>query len=167
MPDPPSYSEMRKRLAALHDRGDVPADVSPMSAASPGQVDAMQESMDILSDPVMMRRVQMGRQAVMRGDIVPLGGLLGEAAEAASPFAVVVTRPVVTLLREQDEAAASAILYMISGLRATPAEQGRPLGMGLVGVYSSRGETYRLLYAVHRAKRLVTILSVDGDERPG
>jgi mRNA-degrading endonuclease RelE of RelBE toxin-antitoxin system len=120
----------------------------------------MRESMEILSDPQMMRRVRMGRHAVAAADLVELDELAG-AAPTPGQWRVVLTGPVARALAQLDPEPAAAVHEMLAALGTNPAEQGRALGMGLAGLRALRGASHRVLYAVHEGQRLVTVISLD------
>jgi mRNA-degrading endonuclease RelE of RelBE toxin-antitoxin system len=135
--------------------------VAPSGGATPEQLDAMQESMEILSDPALAVRLRAGRAAVASGDVVPL-----EESSVGSPVApgdwqVVLTGPVARELTQSGEPSSTPLFELLRGLAARPDERGRALGMGLVGVWSARAESQRVLYALHEEQRLVTVLTVD------
>ncbi len=160
--DPPSLSDVRARLASLRDQGAAKGEVAPAGAATPEQLDAMRETMEILSDPTMLMRVRAGRAAVASGDVValeePAGGL---PPTSDGGWRVALTGPVARELAQRDEPSASAVRELLRALAARPTERGRALGMGLVGVWSAHGESQRVLYAMHEGQRLLTVLSVD------
>ncbi len=158
--EPPSISDMKARWASLSDPSARPQTVSPGGAATPGQVEAMEETLEILSDQRKMARVRSGRQAVAHADVVALADVRPNAAPVAGGWEVVVVGHVARELCEPG-AAAGVVGPMLDAIAAAPTEEGRELGMGLVGVWSARGDTHRVLYAVHQGRRLVTILSVD------
>lgn len=158
--EPPSLSDVKARLAALRDRGAARGQGAP-GGATPGHIDAMHESMEILSDPEMAMRLRAGRQAVAAADSVGLEELPGASPPASDQWRVVLTGPVARQLAGLGEPAAVAVRGMLAGLATSPAEQGRALGMGLVGVWSARGASHRILYAIQDGERLVTVLSID------
>ncbi len=100
------------RLAAPRDREAAPGEVAPSGAATPDQLEAMRETMEILSDP-------------------------------------------------SGEPSSTAVRELLRALAPRPTEHGRALGTGLVGVWSAREESPRVLYAMHEDQRLVTVLCVD------
>jgi mRNA-degrading endonuclease RelE of RelBE toxin-antitoxin system len=119
----------------------------------------MRETLEILSDPAMLARIQAGRRAVAVADTRPLAEVL--RTPATGTWTVVVTTPVARELAERQMLPEDALEPLLAALGTAPAEQGHPLGMGLVGVWSARAAAHRVLYAVHREQRLVTVLSVD------
>ena len=121
----------------------------------------MRESAEILSDPEMAMRLRAGRQAVATADLVELEEISGGSQPAASQWRVMLAGPIARELAEIGEPSATAVRQMLDTLTADPAEKGRALGMGLVGVWSARGESHRVLYAIQDEQRLVTVLSVD------
>lgn len=121
----------------------------------------MRESAEILSDPEMAMRLRAGRQAVATADLVELEEISGASQPAPSQWRVMLAGPIARELAEMGEPSATAVRQMLDTLTADPAEKGRALGMGLVGVWSSRGASHRVLYAIQDEQRLVTVLSVD------
>jgi len=121
----------------------------------------MRESAEILSDPEMARRLRAGRQAVATADLVGLEEISDGSRPTASQWRVMLAGPIARELAEMREPSATAVRQMLDALTADPAEQGRALGMGLVGVRSARGASHRVLYAIQEGQRLVTVLSVD------
>jgi len=121
----------------------------------------MRESMEILSDPEMARRLRAGRQAVANADVVGLEEVSGGPPPTAGQWRVEVTGPIAREVAGMAEPPATAVREALAALAANPADQGRALGMGLVGVWSARGASHRILYAIHEGQRLVTVISVD------
>lgn len=156
----PSISDVRARLGALRPAEGPPQHVSP-AGPTDQQVDAMQESMAILADPEMAGRVRAGRRAVATGDAVELGEASAGSPPSGGGWRVVLTGPVARKLEEWGEPAATEVRQVLATLASRPAEAGQALGMGLAGVWSARGDGYRVLYAIHEAERLVTVLTVD------
>jgi len=134
--------------------------VAPAGGATPEQLDAMRETTEILSDPKLAVRVRAGREAVARGDVIPLEESPGGSPPPAGGWRVVLAGPVARELAQSGEPSATAVRELLGALATGPAERGRALGMGLVGVWSAR-EVSRVLYAIHEGQRLVTVLSVD------
>jgi len=121
----------------------------------------MRESAEILADPEMARRLRAGRQAVATADLVGLEELSDGSPPTAGQWRVMLAGPIARKLAEMGEPSATAVRQMLESLTADPAQQGRALGMGLVGVWSARGASHRVLYAIQDGQRLVTVLSVD------
>ena len=137
-------------------------EVAPSGGATPEQLDAMRESTEILSDPAMALRLRAGRGAVASGDVVPLEETSAGSPPAPGTWQVVLTGPVARELEPSDEPSTTAVREVLQELAASPDERGRALGMGLVGVWSARTDSHRVLYAIDEGQRLVTVLSVDG-----
>jgi len=156
-----AFRRVRDRLAALQDRGEAAPAAVRGGPGTPEQQDAMRETLEILSDPAMMLSVQAGRRAVAIADVVALERLAGSDSAAPGEWSVVVTGPVARDLEHTGGSATASLRETLAALASAPAEQGRALGMGLVGVWSKHGGSHRVLYAVHRAQRRVTVLSVD------
>lgn len=154
----PSISDVRARLGALRPADGPPQHVSP-AGPTDQQVDAMQESMEILADPQMAVRVRAGRRAVATGDVAELDE--GAAPSGVDAWRVMITGPAARELEEWGEPAASEVRQVLAALSSRPAAAGEALGMGLAGVWSSRGAGHRVLYAIQEAERLVTVLTVD------
>jgi mRNA-degrading endonuclease RelE of RelBE toxin-antitoxin system len=159
--DPPSFSDVRARLAALRNQGGVRGEIAPAGGATPEQLDAMRESAEILSDPKMAVRVRAGRQAVASGDVVPLEESPGDRPATPGEWRVALTGPVARELEQSGELSSTPVRELLRALAARPDERGRALGMGLVGVWSAHVESQRVLYAMHEEQRLVTVLSID------
>lgn len=160
--DPPSFADVRARFAALRDRPGTAGEVGPGGAPTPDQVDAMRESMEILSDPETAMRVRAGRAAVASGDLVPLAEPSGSSpGTPGGSWRVVLTGPVTQDLERRGEPSAGAVRELLRALAASPAERGRALGMGLVGLWSAREGSRRVIYAMHEEERRVTVLTVE------
>jgi len=159
--DPPSFSDVRARLAALRGEGGVRGEVAPAGGATPDQLDAMRETMEILSDPKVAVRVRAGREAVASGDVVTLDEPSAGSPPTSGEWRVALTGPVARELAQSGEPSATALRELLGTLAASPAKRGRALGMGLAGVWSAREESQRVLYAMHEGQRLVTVLSID------
>jgi len=159
--DPPSFSDVRARLAALRGEGAPRGEVAPSGGATPEQLDAMRETMEILSDPKMAMRVRAGRGAVASGDVVALDERSGGSLPTPGEWRVALTGPAARELAQSSEPSNTAVRELLRALAASPAERGRALGMGLAGVWSARDDSQRVLYAINEEQRLVTVLSVD------
>ncbi len=159
--DPPSYSDVHARLAALRDQGGVRGEVAPAGGATPEQLDAMRETMEILSDPKRAVRVRAGRQAVASGDVVALEESSGDAPPTPGAWRVALAGPVARELEQTGDPSSTAVGELLRELAARPDERGRALGMGLVGVWSAHVGSQRILYALQEEQRLVTVLSID------
>ncbi len=157
--EPSILSDLKARLAALHDRGAGEEEV-PGGNATGDQLDAMRESMEILSDPEMAARVRAGRLAVAGAEVVSFEQL-GGPSPTPDRWRVVLTAPVARELALMDQLSGAAVREMLVALAGSPAEHGRALGMGLVGVWSARTASHRILYAIAPSQRLVTVLTVD------
>lgn len=156
----PSLSDVQARLAALRNPGAARDEGAP-GGATPQQLDAMRESMEILSDPEMAKRLRAGRRAVATADVLGLEQLSGGSPPPPGQWRVVLTGPVARQFAEMGEPSATEVRQMLAALATSPAQDGRALGMGLVGVWSARGASHRVLYAIQEAQRLVTVLTVD------
>lgn len=121
----------------------------------------MRETMEILSDPKMAMRVRAGRAAVASGDVVALDEPSAGSPPTPGEWRVALAGPVARELAQSGEPPSTAVREVLRALAANPAERGRALGMGLVGVWSAREESQRVLYAMHEGQRLVTVLSID------
>ncbi|MGI8674547.1 MAG: type II toxin-antitoxin system RelE family toxin [Thermoleophilaceae bacterium] len=160
--DPPSFADVRARLAALRDRPGAAGELGPGGAPTPDQADAMRESIEILSDPEMVRRVRAGRAAVASGDVIPLAEPSGSSpATPGGRWRVVLTGPAAKELEQCGEPSAGAVRELLRALAASPAERGRALGMGLVGLWSAREGSRRALYGMQEEERRVTVLTVE------
>lgn len=159
--DPPSFSDVHARLAALRNQGGVRGEVAPAGGATPEQLDAMRESMEILSDPKVAVRVRAGRRAAASGDVVPLEESSGDSPPSPDEWRVALTGPVARELEQSGEPSSTAVRELLRALAAKPDERGRALGMGLRGVWSAHAGSQRVLYAMDEGQRLVTVLSVD------
>ncbi len=158
--EPPILSNLKARLAALHDLEATP-DAGAPGVPTPGeQLDAMRESMEILSDPELAARVRAGRHAVASAEVVGFEEL-GGPQPAPGQWRVVLTAPVARQLAQMDQLSGAAVREVLTALTNGPAERGRALGMGLVGMRSARGGSHRILYAMQGAQRLVTVVSLD------
>ncbi len=162
MADPPAIAEIRARLATLRaEREATAGDVSPPTAATPDQLDAMRETMGILSDPEMLARVGKARRAVAIADVVRLEDLWDAGATTPGEWRVTLVGPLAREFTGGSEPSDAVLRELLGTLRATPAAQGQGLGMGLVGTRSLHNGSYRVLYAIDDEQRVVTVLSVD------
>jgi mRNA-degrading endonuclease RelE of RelBE toxin-antitoxin system len=82
---------------------------------------------------------------------------------ATAPYELVVTPPGSRALRAALPApVATAVIEFITGaLILNPRRVGKPLRGDLVGVYSARRGTYRVLYRINDTHREVVVLRVD------
>ena len=78
-------------------------------------------------------------------------------------YELVLTSPARRALTERlSEAVASAVIeFMTSALVEQPRRVGKELRGDLVGVWSARRGTYRILYEVHEEAREVVVLRIE------
>jgi antitoxin YefM len=76
------FSEVVDRVATTHDRVVVTRNGRPAAVlVSPDELEALEETLDILSDPDARSRIDEARRAVAEGDVIDeqhLRGLLAE-----------------------------------------------------------------------------------------
>lgn len=157
----PTFADVRARFAKLRDPTASPNQGAPVGAATPGQIGAMRQTMELLKDPRTLMLVRNGRQAVAGDDVVALAEIPGCPAPAPGDWSLRVTGPIARELADSDGPSADVIRAQLGALAAAPTELGQALGMGLAGVWLASGESHRLLYALHESERLVTVLSVE------
>lgn len=69
-------SSVIARVEATHDRVTITRNGRPAAVLiSPADLEALEETLDILSDPVAMRRLREGEAAVAAGEVVDDAGL--------------------------------------------------------------------------------------------
>ncbi|MGI8427926.1 MAG: type II toxin-antitoxin system RelE family toxin [Solirubrobacteraceae bacterium] len=162
MAEPPALAEIRARLAALRaEREAATSDVDPSRTPTPDQLDAIRETMAILSEPGMLARVGKARRAVATADVVRLEDLWAASPPTPGEWRMALAGPVARQLTEGSEPSATAVRELLGTLLARPAAQGQVLGLGLAGMRSLRAATCRVLYAIDDEQRLVTVLSID------
>lgn len=85
------------------------------------------------------------------------------ADEPDEPYELVVAGPAARALADElPEAVAVAVIDFITGpLLSEPRRAGKPLRHELVGVWSARRGTYRILYRIDDQAREVVVLQVD------
>lgn len=81
----------------------------------------------------------------------------------AAAYELVVARSAARAIAEElPEAVAAAVIDLITGpLLEAPRRVGKPLGRELVGLWSARRGTYRVIYRVDDDARGVEVLRVD------
>jgi mRNA-degrading endonuclease RelE of RelBE toxin-antitoxin system len=165
MAEPPSFAEIKARLATLRaEREAASGGVSPPAAPTPEQLGAMRETMGILSDPEMLARVAKSRRAVASADVVSLEELWDAYRTTPGEWRVMLAGPVARELTASSGLSDTALRELLDTLVAGPA-QGQPLGFGLAGMRALQAERHRVLYAIDDGRRVVTILSVDQPSR--
>ena len=66
-------SELIEQVSAQHDRIVVTRNGRPAAVlVSPEDLESLEETLAVLSDPGLLRQVRMGRAAAARKDVVPL-----------------------------------------------------------------------------------------------
>ncbi len=66
-------SELIERISAQHDRILVTRNGRPAAVLlSPEDLESLEETLAVLSDPALRKQVGMGLKAAARGDVVPL-----------------------------------------------------------------------------------------------
>jgi mRNA-degrading endonuclease RelE of RelBE toxin-antitoxin system len=95
---------------------------------------------------------------------MPASGELiqGGAAEQPSPYAVLLSRQARRNLNENlpVEVAIAATETIEHAIAVNPARVGKPLDEPFDGYYSARRGTYRIIYRIDEAKRVVEIHSI-------
>jgi prevent-host-death family protein len=67
-----------ERLEATHERVVITRDGRPVAiVVAPDDLGALEETLDVLSDPLTMRRLSEGEAAVAVGDVLDEAGLRG------------------------------------------------------------------------------------------
>jgi mRNA-degrading endonuclease RelE of RelBE toxin-antitoxin system len=79
------------------------------------------------------------------------------------PHQLVLTPPAVRAIRSGlPEAVAAAVIEFLAGpLVTNPQRVGKPLRGDLVGIYSARRGTYRVLYRINDIRREVVVLRIE------
>jgi mRNA-degrading endonuclease RelE of RelBE toxin-antitoxin system len=160
--EPPTFAEIKERLATLRAERDAAAGGAAPPAAQPtaDQLEAMRETMGILSEPAMLARVKQARRAVAAADVVSLEDLTDVRPATRRQWRVVLAGSVARELTEGSRSSDPAVLELLDTLGAEPS-QGRALGFGLAGMRSLHNGPYRVIYAIDDERRGVTVLSVD------
>lgn len=71
-----ALSALVAQVEATHERVTITRNGRPAAVLiSPADLEALEETLDILSDPEAMRRLREGEAAVARGDIIDVAGL--------------------------------------------------------------------------------------------
>ncbi len=71
-----TLSSIVERVEATHERVTVTRNGRPAAVLiNPADLEALEETLDVLSDPVAMQRLREGEAAVAAGDIVDEAGL--------------------------------------------------------------------------------------------
>lgn len=80
-----------------------------------------------------------------------------------TPYELVLTPPAVRALQTRlpESVAAAAIEFVTGGLIQNPRRVGKELRDPLVGVYSARRGTYRILYRINEDAHEVVVLRID------
>ncbi len=77
-----TLSSVVERVEATHERVTITRNGRPAAVLiSPDDLDALEETLDVLSDPNTMRRLREGEAAVDVGDVIDEGGLQRLMAE--------------------------------------------------------------------------------------
>lgn len=81
----------------------------------------------------------------------------------AEPYELVLTPPAVRAIRSRlPERVATAVVEFLTGALVTdPRRVGKPLRGDLVGIYSARRGTYRVLYRINDDPREVVVLRIE------
>ena len=78
------------------------------------------------------------------------------------PYELVVTPPARRALTELPESVAAAVIdFLTTALIVSPRRIGKPLRGELVGIWSARRGTYRVLYRVREDRREVVVVRID------
>jgi mRNA interferase RelE/StbE len=77
-------------------------------------------------------------------------------------YALLVTSPAQRTLDRLPERVAAAIAELLTGdLLAAPRRVGKPLRRELMGIWSARRGSYRVLYEIDEGKQRVVVLRID------
>ena len=79
------------------------------------------------------------------------------------PYELVVTPPARRALTDQlpESVAAAVVDFLTTALIVSPRRIGKPLRGELVGIWSARRGTYRVLYRVREDRREVVVVRID------
>lgn len=71
-----TLSSVIERVEATHERVTITRNGRPAAVLiNPEELEALEESLDVLSDPVTMQRLREGEAALAAGDVVDAAGL--------------------------------------------------------------------------------------------
>jgi mRNA interferase RelE/StbE len=73
---------------------------------------------------------------------------------------LVLAAPAVRDLDRLPEKAAAAVVGSFETIAGDPTRVGKPLRLGLQGLWSARRGPYRVIYAVDREERLLTVVAI-------
>jgi mRNA interferase RelE/StbE len=79
---------------------------------------------------------------------------------ADAAWRLVVASPAARHLDRLPEKAATAIVEALHTIAANPHRTGKPLKLGLAGLWSARRGDYRVLYEVDGERHLVTVVHI-------
>ena len=65
------------------------------------------------------------------------------------------------LARLPEKVATAAVEFIYGSLAASPRRMGKPLRLGLAGLYSARRGDYRVIYVIDGDVRTVTIMAIE------
>jgi len=65
------------------------------------------------------------------------------------------------LTRLPEKVATAVVEFLYGSLAASPHRVGKPLKLGLEGLYSARRGDYRVIYRVDDEQRLVTVIAIE------
>jgi len=78
-----------------------------------------------------------------------------------SDYEVRLTAPAVRALRRLPEKISTVVIKFVYGSAANPQRVGKPLKLGLVGLYSARRGDYRVIYRIDERHHLVDVVAVE------
>jgi mRNA interferase RelE/StbE len=79
-----------------------------------------------------------------------------------SDYEVRLTAPAVRALRRLPEKISTAVIEFVYGsLAANPQRVGKPLKLGLLGLYSARRGDYRVIYRIDEPRHTVEVVAIE------
>ena len=161
-------AEIKKRLSEIidgveqrHDR--VVLTRNGRAAAvivSPQELEALEESLEILSNPKAVREIRKADAEIDRGRFLTAEELR-EVSQAVKWSLQVAPSAERTLRRLPENVAAAIVEFLVGPLLEEPERVGRPLRRELAGYMSARRGSYRIVYRIVAEGRVVRVVRIE------
>lgn len=157
-------SELVRRVEAHHERIEITRNGRRSAVLiSPDELEAIEETLEILSDTEAVAELVAARRAVAQGDVVWRGRSPPTACRVTEEsYGLAVAGPAARAIAATlPKAVASAAIELITGpLVENPHRVGRELRGPLGGIWTVRRGDYRVLYEIDDEHREVIVLRV-------
>ena len=131
---------------------------------SPADLEALEDTLDLLSDPTAMTDIVAARDDLRDGRSVSAEQLSSQIPASVSEpgYRLVVAASAERSLARLPEAVAAAVVeFLVGPLATNPGPVGHPLHRELAGLRAARRGPYRVVYEIDEEGGVVGVLRID------